>query len=112
MLLVNLTLQEYVIATLCLFFIILIDSILTNINARLSGVDYSTVEMLPWVKYSYRINNMLGALVLSASISMLLTVGMFFMPFSISIVLVLLGFWMYRLWNSLYRTYVYYRGSR
>jgi hypothetical protein len=95
----NIGMQHYIMAIMSVFFLILIDSILANINSRIYE-DYYKLELLLWNRFIYANLSGIPALLLSLFSGVIVFVTYLFIPISISWVLVYLGFMLYRTINS------------
>jgi hypothetical protein len=102
MLLLNLTLQGYVLVMIITAFLILLDSIGALINSRLYR-EYYRLETLPWNKFLYKKIKPIGAFLLSLCINSLTLAIFILLDIRISWVLVLFGFWIYRFWHTCLR---------
>lgn len=111
MIIVNFNMAEYLVAMLLTFFIIILDSILTNINARLQ-FEYYRVEILPWVRWAYKNKSSMIGLLLSIISNLVISVIFFLLPIKLSWLLALTGFWIYRLYHVSMRLYIFSRRRR
>jgi len=102
MLFLNFVWREYVLCAVILFFLILMDSIITNINANLYP-KYYKLETLPWNKFLYRNLSLTLALILSTVVNLLVFFGVMFFPVKITFLVLFVGFWLYRLLHSILR---------
>jgi hypothetical protein len=100
----NFSLGTYLIIFLITFFFMVVDNIITNINARFQ-FEYYRSEILPWVKWAYKGKSFIAGLV----ISLLCGVGTFLiiilLPVRLTWVVFLFGFWTYRLFHSSMKLY-------
>ena len=102
MLLIGFTMNQYIICFIATFFLIIIDSIFTNINAQMYK-NYYLVEMIPWYRIIYKYVPGVGALVLSLVCSVGIYFGLMMLPISITNFLIILGMFIYRTIHSGYR---------
>ena len=111
MMLVNFSLEAYLLVIGTTFFIIVLDNILTNINARLY-TDYYKLEILPLNKLAYYTQNRVIALFLTFIINIGLLVLILVLNISITWTVVFAGFWIYRLWHSIMRLWYWRKRLR
>jgi len=102
MILLNWGWSMYVVSFFVTFFLIIVDVILTNINARLQ-YNYYKVEVLPWIRFAYNKRPPTVGLFISLFFNLLIFVAFFFLPVRITWIGVLLGFFLYRVVHSLVR---------
>jgi len=102
MILMNYTMNQYVVCFVVTFFLIILDAIFTNINAKLYA-NYYLVEMIPWNRLIYKYVPGVGALVLSLVCTSGIYFGLMMLPISISNFLIILGIFIYRTAHSMYR---------
>jgi hypothetical protein len=91
-----------------LFFIIIVDSTMTYINSKLVQ-DYYLMDNLPWIRLIYR--NVKGPLVvfLSLVVNLLVVVLVYLLPIKVTFVVFLLGFWVYRLFHTLTKSWILFK---
>jgi hypothetical protein len=95
-------------SVMAVFFLILIDVIVTNINSRLYQ-DYYKIEILPWNKVIYKYLSGIVAMIVCIAVNFGLFAILFLMPISITWSVALLGFMLYRVIHSGGRLVQYWR---
>lgn len=108
MLFINFVWHNYVFVYIILFFAIIFDCIITNINARMIN-EYYRIEAFPWNRLIYKITNPLAALFLTILINLGLVFIITILPIKITYIVLVLGIWIYRLYNSGLRLWSVYK---
>jgi multisubunit Na+/H+ antiporter MnhE subunit len=111
MLLLNFTWGTYVTIFLISFFFMVVDGVITNINARFQ-FEYYRSEILPWVRWAYKNKSFLVGLLLSMLCGLGIFVAFILLPIRLTWIVFLFGFWFYRVFHSSMKLYYNMRRKR
>jgi len=104
MLFLSFSWETYVIVFLVAFFCMIVDNVITNINARFQ-FEYYRSEILPWVRWAYKNKSSLTGLLLSMLCSLGIFMAFILLPIRLTWIVFLLGFWAYRVFHSSMKLY-------
>jgi hypothetical protein len=104
----NFTAMGYMLAAVIAFFIIIIDSIMTYINSKLIP-EYYTMDNLPWIRLIYKNAEGVFAVFLSIIANLFTLALVFILPIRVTFVVFLLGFWSYRLFHTLTKSWILFK---
>jgi hypothetical protein len=108
MILQNFSLHGYVVFIGVGLILALIDCILTFVNSKLFD-RYYELEILPWYKLAYQYIGGWFAFILTLIFNVLTFVVILFLPLKITWTIFVSGFWIYRLYHSAFRIYLWLR---
>lgn len=105
------TLSQYILCVLITFFLLLLDTVIVNINSRLYS-EYFKIELLPWNRLIYKKLSGFVALFVSLFCNIFIFVVLLILPVKISFTVFYLGFISYKVLNSILRLVEYWRIGR
>jgi hypothetical protein len=100
----------YIVVLLLTFFLVILDSIVTYVNAKVYN-NYYIIELLPWNRIIYKKLSGVVAFILSFVFNLALFISLFLVRININFMFVFTGFMIYRTTNSIVRFVQYWRVS-